>query len=156
MPEHHLGRRRRQSKLPPVRRLFTLAIALAAVARLLTLGEPAPPPRPAATPFPTVAPTWSGPTPVDVAGVLADGATYTQPRSETEISFEYPDQVESPDIGKNQGLEANDTDTVRSVLGYRLFIPGTVIIEQTLPGNHYYALFFGTSPMSDKKTRCFT
>jgi phenylpropionate dioxygenase-like ring-hydroxylating dioxygenase large terminal subunit len=77
-------------------------------------------------------------------------------RSETEISFEYPDQVESPDIGKNQGLEADDTDTVRSVLGYRLFIPGTVIIEQTLPGNHYYALFFGTSPVSDKKTRCFT
>jgi hypothetical protein len=50
---------------------------VAAIIRVLTLGDPAPDPAPAASPFGSIAPNWSGPTPVDVPGVLADGATYT-------------------------------------------------------------------------------
>jgi hypothetical protein len=54
-----------------------LAVALAAIARLLTLGDPAPKPAPDGTPFATVVPTWSGPAPVDISGALADGGAYT-------------------------------------------------------------------------------
>jgi hypothetical protein len=76
VPEHHLGRRRRQSKLP-IGRLLALAVALLAVLRLLTLGEPEPPPAPEAAPVVPAVPTWSGPNPVDVAGTLVDGDAYT-------------------------------------------------------------------------------
>ena len=76
VPERHLGIRRRQSRLP-IARLAILAIAVAVVIRVLTLGDPAAQPAPTASPFGAIAPTWSGPTPVDVPGVLADGATYT-------------------------------------------------------------------------------
>jgi hypothetical protein len=54
-----------------------LAVALVAIGYALTLGDPAPVPTPASSPFATVVPTWHGPTPVDVRGLLADGATYT-------------------------------------------------------------------------------
>jgi hypothetical protein len=76
VPEHHLGRRRRQARLP-VGRLLVLAVAVAAIIRVLTLADPASGPGPVAEPFGTIAPNWSGPTPVDVPGVLVDGAAYT-------------------------------------------------------------------------------
>ena len=94
-------------------------------------------------------------------GVLGDHnrpeiADHEVTRGDFEIRFSYPDQVESLDIGKNQGLSEGDSDQLTSELRYRLFMPATVIIEQTMPGNHHYALFFSASPISAKRTRNFT
>ena len=55
---------------------MVLAAALAAIGWALTLRDPAAAPITTATPFATVVPTWHGPTPVEIRGLLADGATY--------------------------------------------------------------------------------
>jgi len=52
-----------------------LAVAVALVVWLLTLRDPARQPGPASSPL-VVAPNWAGPKPLDVAGVLPDGASY--------------------------------------------------------------------------------
>jgi hypothetical protein len=70
------GRRRRQSTVS-VARVVALVVAFAVVAWLLALGEPARQAQSGAPPITIAAPTWAGPKPVDVPGVLADGATYT-------------------------------------------------------------------------------
>src|SRR5262245_58048241 len=75
MPDHHLGRRRRQSRLP-VGRLLVLAVAFAAIGWALTLRDPVAAPDVAASPCATVVPAWHGPAAVEVRGLLADGATY--------------------------------------------------------------------------------
>jgi len=73
----HTGRRRRQSNLP-IARLLVLVAALAAVVVAIVLPEAARVPAPATPPL-TVVPTWSGPAPLRVTGMLADGASY-EPR----------------------------------------------------------------------------
>ena len=72
-----------------------------------------------------------------------------------EIRFTYAGQVEPTDIGKNEGL-ASAEETFVSELSYRIFMPGTVLLEQPLPGGHHYALFFGTCPVGPRQTRNFT
>ncbi len=52
-----------------------LAIAVASVVALLTLRDPTRQPNPQSSPL-VVAPGWAGPKPVDVPGMLLDGATY--------------------------------------------------------------------------------
>ncbi|HEX6871559.1 MAG TPA: hypothetical protein VF163_10725 [Micromonosporaceae bacterium] len=74
MPDH-MGRRRRQSKLP-VARLLVLAVALVAIARLVTLSEPGRSPQPPASSELAVVPSWSGPTPGRLSGNLADGVSF--------------------------------------------------------------------------------
>ena len=78
-------------------------------------------------------------------------------REAHEIRFAYVNQIEPTDIGKNQGLEDVAAEgALEGALRYRIFMPGVVMLEQTLPGNHYYALFFGVCPTSAKRTRNLT
>jgi phenylpropionate dioxygenase-like ring-hydroxylating dioxygenase large terminal subunit len=76
-------------------------------------------------------------------------------RHPAEIRYVYQGQEESTDIGKNKGLGA-EMESFVSELRYRLFMPGTVLMQQELPGNHGYALFFSTCPIGPKTTRNFT
>jgi vanillate O-demethylase monooxygenase subunit len=76
-------------------------------------------------------------------------------RQENQIRFSYPNQVESPEIGKNQGIDSG-AEALDSELQYRLFIPGTVIIEQPFANGAKYALFFAVCPVSAKRVRNFT
>jgi phenylpropionate dioxygenase-like ring-hydroxylating dioxygenase large terminal subunit len=71
------------------------------------------------------------------------------------IRFAYPNQIESPDIGKNQGIDAS-AEALDSELQYRLFMPGTVILEQPFTNGAKYALFFAVCPVSAKHVRNFT
>jgi methylxanthine N1-demethylase len=77
-------------------------------------------------------------------------------RDETCLRFSYVDHVETASIGKNEGLEYDDDGTFPAQMTYRLFLPGTVLLEQTLPNNHRYALFFSVCPVGPKETRNFT
>jgi vanillate O-demethylase monooxygenase subunit len=77
-------------------------------------------------------------------------------RTDTSINFEYAGQVESMDIGKNQALADGSSQSFTSALRYTLFVPGTVLIEQTLPGEHTYALFFSVCPAGPKDLLNFT
>jgi vanillate O-demethylase monooxygenase subunit len=94
-------------------------------------------------------------------GVLGDRnrpevADFDVERDDTCLTFSYVDQVEAASIGKNQGI-ADDADAVfQAELRYRLFVPGTVLLEQHLPNDHRYALFFSTSPVGPHETRNFT
>ena len=80
---------------------------------------------------------------------------YAVARYGGEIRYVYEGQEESTDIGKNEGL-ADADDSFVSELRYRIFMPGTVLIQQPLPNDHSYALFFGTCPIGPKRTRNFT
>jgi hypothetical protein len=72
----HLGRRRRQARLP-LGRLFLLIAALLPVAYALTLAEPSRPESDPGhiAPRPTPA-TWAGPAPVKTPARLPDGSSY--------------------------------------------------------------------------------
>jgi len=48
------------------------------------------------------------------------------------------------------------TGTVLADKSYRLFLPYTVWLDQRLPGDRHYVLFFSASPVGLKTTRCFT
>ena len=72
-----------------------------------------------------------------------------------QIRFSYPNQVESPDIGKNQGIDSG-AEALDSELQYRLFMPGTVILEQPFANGAKYALYFAVCPISAKHVRNFT
>jgi vanillate O-demethylase monooxygenase subunit len=74
-------------------------------------------------------------------------------REETHLAFSYPEQVEATTIGKNQGLGEG---MLESRLRYRLYPPGTVLLEQDLPGDHMYALFFSVCPLGPKEALNFT
>ena len=80
---------------------------------------------------------------------------YDVGRSGGEIRYVYTGQEESTDILKNEGL-ANPEESFVSELQYRIFMPGTVLLEQPMPNGHKYALFFGTCPIGPKTTRNFT
>jgi phenylpropionate dioxygenase-like ring-hydroxylating dioxygenase large terminal subunit len=77
-------------------------------------------------------------------------------REDTCIRFVYPGQEESTDIGKNQGLGDGAGAKFTSELRYTLFMPSTVLIEQTVPGDHMYALFFSVCPVGPKSLLNFT
>jgi phenylpropionate dioxygenase-like ring-hydroxylating dioxygenase large terminal subunit len=77
-------------------------------------------------------------------------------RQGNQIRFSYPNQVESPEIGKNQGIDSSGAEALDSELQYRLFIPGTVTIEQPFANGAKYALFFAVCPVSAKRVRNFT
>ena len=94
-------------------------------------------------------------------GVLGDRERpevrdYDVVRDETCIRFSYDGQVESMEIGKNQGLGDAPAETFTSTLRYSLYIPSTVLIEQTVPGDHTYALFFSVSPVGPASLLNFT
>jgi vanillate O-demethylase monooxygenase subunit len=76
-------------------------------------------------------------------------------RQGNQLRFSYPNQVESPEIGKNQGIDSG-VAALDSELQYRLFIPGTAIIEQPFANGAKYALFFAVCPVSTKRVRNFT
>ena len=97
--DQHVGVRRRAPRFP-FRRVVPLVAGLAMVVWALALGEPARPP--AVTPSPIVVPTWTGPATVDLAGALADGATYT------------PRLYVTPDM--SVGVAASADGSVRVVL----------------------------------------
>ena len=77
-------------------------------------------------------------------------------REPTCIRFAYDGQVESLEIGKNQGLGDESSEQFVSTLRYTLFMPSTVLIEQPVPGNHTYALFFSVCPVGPKTLLNFT
>jgi phenylpropionate dioxygenase-like ring-hydroxylating dioxygenase large terminal subunit len=77
-------------------------------------------------------------------------------RDGPELRFGYDDYVEPADIDKNEGLDREEAGTVTTGLRYRLWIPNTVLLEQTLPGNHTYVLFFSVCPVAPKIVRNFT
>jgi vanillate O-demethylase monooxygenase subunit len=94
-------------------------------------------------------------------GVLGDHdhpevADFDVNRDATSLQFSYVDQVEAASIGKNQGLQDDADSTFPAELTYRLFVPGTVLLEQQLPNDHTYSLFFSVSPVGPKETRNFT
>ena len=72
-----------------------------------------------------------------------------------ELRFGYDDYVEPGDIDKNEGLSSGRDETVVTQLRYRLSVPNTVLLEQTLPGGTY-VLFFSVSPLGPKLVRNFT
>jgi methylxanthine N1-demethylase len=76
-------------------------------------------------------------------------------RGSDELRFGYPDFIEPSSAGKNTGLDAAapeiDTD-----IAYRLFLPFTVLLEQRVPDDKHYVLFFSVCPVGPKTTRCFT
>jgi phenylpropionate dioxygenase-like ring-hydroxylating dioxygenase large terminal subunit len=72
-----------------------------------------------------------------------------------ELRFGYDDYVEPSDIDKNEGLGSAEDGTVVTQLRYRLSIPNTVLLEQSLPGGTY-VLFFSVSPVGPKRVRNFT
>jgi vanillate O-demethylase monooxygenase subunit len=68
---------------------------------------------------------------------------------------------ESPDDGgtarsKERGGLPYASGTVLADKGYRLYLPFTVQLDQRLPGDHHYVLYFSASPVGPKTTRCFT
>jgi methylxanthine N1-demethylase len=77
-------------------------------------------------------------------------------REDTCIRFAYAGQVEKMDIGKNQGLGGDGEEMFTSTLRYSVFIPSTALIEQTVPGDHNYALFFSVCPVGPKELLNFT
>lgn len=77
-------------------------------------------------------------------------------REDTYLQFSYEDQIEAVSIGKNQGLEPGDGGRFNSRLRYKLYMPGTVLIEQDLPNSHTYALLFSVCPVGPKETLNFT
>jgi vanillate O-demethylase monooxygenase subunit len=94
-------------------------------------------------------------------GVLGDHnhpevADFDVNREDTSLQFTYVDQVEAASIGKNEGLQDDADSVFPAELSYRLFIPGTALLEQNLPGDHRYALFFSVSPVGPKECRNFT
>lgn len=48
------------------------------------------------------------------------------------------------------------TGTILADKSYRLFMPLTVLLDQRLPGDKHYLLFFSASPAGPKTTRSFT
>jgi vanillate O-demethylase monooxygenase subunit len=48
------------------------------------------------------------------------------------------------------------TGTLLADKTYDLFIPHTVLLDQRLPGDRHYLLFFSCCPVGPKTTRCFT
>jgi vanillate O-demethylase monooxygenase subunit len=72
-----------------------------------------------------------------------------------ELRFAYEDYVEPGDIDKNEGLSSGHDEKLVTQLRYRLTIPNTVLLEQTLPGGTYL-LFFAVSPLGPKLVRNFT
>jgi vanillate O-demethylase monooxygenase subunit len=73
-----------------------------------------------------------------------------------ELRFAYDDFVEPADVDKNRGVGGDGAEALATGLRYRLFMPGTVLLEQTLPGGHAYVLFFSVCPVGPKTVRGFT
>jgi phenylpropionate dioxygenase-like ring-hydroxylating dioxygenase large terminal subunit len=76
-------------------------------------------------------------------------------REGCELRFGYDDYVEPGDIDKNEGLAPGTNQTLTTQLRYRLTMPNTVLLEQTLPGGTY-VLFFSVSPLGPRLVRNFT
>jgi methylxanthine N1-demethylase len=76
-------------------------------------------------------------------------------REDTCIRFVYAGQEESMTIGKNQGL-GDGEDTFVSALHYFLFMPSTVLINQPMPDDRTYALFFSVCPVGPTSLLNFT
>jgi phenylpropionate dioxygenase-like ring-hydroxylating dioxygenase large terminal subunit len=72
-----------------------------------------------------------------------------------ELRFGYDDYVEPGDIDKNEGLSSGKDESLVTQLRYRLAVPNTVLLEQTLPGGTY-VLFFSVSPLGPRLVRNFT
>jgi phenylpropionate dioxygenase-like ring-hydroxylating dioxygenase large terminal subunit len=77
-------------------------------------------------------------------------------REAGELRFGYEDYVEPADIDKNEGISRDDDRTVNTALRYRLWVPNTVLLEQTLPGDNTYVLFFSVCPVAPRVVRNFT
>jgi len=73
-----------------------------------------------------------------------------------ELRFGYGfDEQESAARATDRAGLPFQTGTVLEDKSYRLFIPSTVWLRQRLPDGNY-VLFFSASPVSSKRTRCFT
>ena len=66
-----------------------------------------------------------------------------------------PDTDAVPRSRDRQGLP-DRTGTVLADKSYRLSMPLTVLLDQRLPGDRHYVLFFTASPMGRESTRSFT
>ena len=66
-----------------------------------------------------------------------------------------PETDEVPRSRDREGLP-DRTGTVLADKSYRLFMPLTVLLDQRLPGDKHYLLFFNASPVGRKTTRSFT
>jgi phenylpropionate dioxygenase-like ring-hydroxylating dioxygenase large terminal subunit len=72
-----------------------------------------------------------------------------------ELRFGYPDFVEPSSISKNEGLDATG-EAIDSDIAYRLFMPFTVLLEQRVPDDKHYVLFFSVCPVGRRNVRNFT
>ena len=94
-------------------------------------------------------------------GVLGDKTQPEVPdhsigRDGAELRFDHPHMAEPPDSGKNKALEA-DGQQVEVKIDYRLFMPNTILLDQTIPElDQRYLLFFSVCPTGPKTSRCFT
>ncbi len=84
----------------------------------------------------------------DGHGLRFGEAFFHEPHAEPE----YGEVARSRDRG---GLP-DQTGTILADKSYDLFIPYTVLLDQRLPGDRHYLLFFSCSPVGPKTTRCFT
>jgi hypothetical protein len=80
---------------------------------------------------------------------LRFGEAFFTPPHEAEVEAE---AARSRDRG---GLPFQ-TGTVLADKAYHLTMPGTVLLDQRLPGDRHYLLFFSVCPIGPKLTRCFT
>jgi methylxanthine N1-demethylase len=57
---------------------------------------------------------------------------------------------------RERGGLPDRTGTILADKGYDLFMPYTVLLDQRLPGDRHYLLFFSCCPVGPRATRCFT
>jgi phenylpropionate dioxygenase-like ring-hydroxylating dioxygenase large terminal subunit len=73
-----------------------------------------------------------------------------------ELRFDHPHMSEPADSAKNASLE-NDGSPVAVEIDYRLFMPNTILVDQSIPQlSQRYLLFFSVCPTGPKTSRCFT
>jgi phenylpropionate dioxygenase-like ring-hydroxylating dioxygenase large terminal subunit len=72
--------------------------------------------------------------------------------------FRAPHGAEESERARSQDREGlpYKTGTVLADKSYRLMMPFTVWLDQRLPDDKHYVLYFSASPVGAKRTRCFT
>jgi phenylpropionate dioxygenase-like ring-hydroxylating dioxygenase large terminal subunit len=67
-----------------------------------------------------------------------------------------PDETEATARSRERGGLPYASGTLLADKAYRLYMPFTVLLDQRLPGDRHYLLYFSASPTGPKSTRCFT
>ena len=93
-------------------------------------------------------------------GVLGDRehpevAEHEVRRVDGELRFDYDAMEEPADAAKNRPVDVA-AETVRTAKRYRVSIPNTVLLEETIGDGSTYVLFFSVCPVGPKLVRNFT